>query len=227
MNNIVDFKRPERQPANGPKPPSQPFINLPPVTKYLLILLVGIHAVLFLGFDEATRSEIFLTFGFVPYVWSDANLFGMSQWSYLSPITYMGLHGNWLHLIMNTTMLMAFGTGVEKWFGAKRYIAFFILCGLIAILPEFIIEPTLQFPLIGASGALSGLFAAILLILQHTGRLPVGKYGIWPFAIIWIGISVFFGFFGPELAGAPIAWVAHLGGFFGGYLLTKTPWFKI
>jgi membrane associated rhomboid family serine protease len=139
----------------------------------------------------------------------------------------MGLHGNWLHIIMNITMLMAFGTGVEQWYGAKKYIVFFILCGLFAIIPEFIIQPELQSPLIGASGSLSGLFAAILLILQRQGRLPTGKYGIWPFAMVWVGISVLFGLFGTQMAGAPIAWLAHLGGFFAGYALTRLTYFKI
>ena len=107
---------------------------------------------------------------------------------------------------MNAAMLMAFGAGVERYYGAKRYILFFILCGVLSLIPELIFNPDLQYPLVGASGALSGLFAAILIILQNEGRLPVGKYGIWPFAGLWIGISVLFGLFGSQMAGAPIAW---------------------
>lgn len=225
-DNIIEFKRPEPD-HEGATPNHPPLINLPPMTKYLIIVFGLIHAFLYLALNIETRYEIFLTYGFVPYLWSDANMFGMPVQAYISPLTYMGLHGNWLHLIMNLTMLMAFGAGVEKWYGAKRYLAFFILCGLLAIIPEFIIQPYLQAPLIGASGGLSGLFAAILLILQRQGRLPTNRYGIWPLAAVWIGISIVFGLFGTEMAGAPIAWIAHLGGFFAGFALTKLSYFRI
>ena len=227
-DNVVEFKRPDRRdepPSNRPQP--QPFINLPPVTKCLLIGLIAIHAVLYVLAPENTRAEIFLTFGFVPYLWTDGNMFGMNPLSYLSPLTYMALHGSLLHLFMNGTMLMAFGAGVERLFGATRYIAFFILCGLLSLVPEILFHPDLQAPMVGASGAISGLFAAILIVLQRENRLPAGKYGIWPFAIVWVGISVVFGLFGTQLAGAPIAWLAHLGGFFGGMLLLRLPYFRI
>jgi membrane associated rhomboid family serine protease len=221
-DNIVEFKKRKSIQQN-----QQPFINLPPITKYILIGLIGIHAILYLVIAPETRAEIFITFGFVPYIWTDGNLFGFNTLSYLSPLTYMGLHGNWLHLFMNGAMLMAFGAGVEQYYGARKYLIFFILCGLIALIPEILINPDMQYPLVGASGALSGLFAAILIIMQNNGRLPTGKYGIWPFAVAWVGISVFFGLFGEQVAGAPIAWLAHLGGFFGGLALIKTKYFRI
>ena len=221
-DNIVAFKKRKQT-----KPETQPFINLPPVTKYILMGMIAIHVVLYFFVSADTRAEIFLTFGFVPFIWADGNLFGFNPLSYLSPITYMGLHGNWLHLFMNGAMLMAFGAGVEQYYGAQRYLLFFLLCGVLALIPELLINPDMQYPLVGASGALSGLFAAILIILQKQGRLPTGKYGIWPFAIVWIGISVFFGLFGEQIAGAPIAWLAHLGGFFAGIALLRTRYFKI
>lgn len=224
-DNIVEFKKPTPTKPNRPDTP--PFINLPPVTKYILIGLMAIHAILYLLVSTDTRAEIFIIFGFIPHHWTGGNLFGFNPLSYLSPVTYMALHGNWLHLFMNGAMLMAFGAGVEHFYGARRYILFFIACGLGALVPELILNPEMQYPLVGASGALSGLFAAILIILQNQGRLPVGRYGIWPFAIIWIGISVFFGIFGEQMAGAPIAWLAHLGGFFTGLALLKTRYFKI
>ena len=91
---------------------------------------------------------------------------------------------------------------------------------------EVAVHPYSAYPIIGASGALSGLFAAALIGLQKEGRLPASRFGIWTFAAVWIGISVVFGFFGDDLVGGPIAWIAHLGGFFGGLLLMQFRYFK-
>jgi hypothetical protein len=83
-DNIVEFKRPDQKKPENPK---QPFINLPFVTKNIIVGLIVVHCLLFIGFDADLRSEIFLTFGFVPYLWSDANIFGIPWQSYISPIT--------------------------------------------------------------------------------------------------------------------------------------------
>lgn len=228
-HNVIKFER--RDTEQPPKPGHPPLINLPPVTKYFLILIIAIHAVVSFALSPDMQSALFLTFGFVPYLWTGLwtgnNLFGFDILSAASPLTYMVLHGSWLHLFMNGAMLMAFGAGVERVMGPRKYILFFILCGLLSLFPEIIIHPQLQSPLVGASGALSGLFAAILIILQRTGRLPTGRYGIWPFAVIWVLISVLFGLFGSQMAGASIAWLAHLGGFFGGFILLRLPYFRL
>ena len=92
---------------------------------------------------------------------------------------------------------------------------------------EMIIHPFSGFPVIGASGAESGLFAAILILLQRQGQLPTGKYGIWPFAAFWIILSVVLGFVGGQLMGGEIAWAAHLGGFIAGFALLKLNYFRV
>lgn len=224
-DNIIEFKTP---PSNKPqKPAHPPLLNLPPVTKALLVVMIAIHAILYLAVSPETRAEMIFTFGFIPSIWTGNEFLDVPQLSVLSPLSYMFLHGNWMHIAMNGAMLMAFGAGVEKIMGGKKYLLFFILCGLISLLPELLIHPASQYPIIGASGAESGLFAAILIILQSEGRLPTGKYGIWPFAILWIGISVLFGLFGGLMAGGPIAWLAHLGGFIGGFILLQTRYFRV
>lgn len=224
-DNIIEFKAPQSR--KDEKPPHPPLINLPPVTKWLLLILIGIHAILYVVLDVRIRAEIILTFGFIPAIWTDNMFLDAPALSALSPLTYMLLHGNWMHIAMNGAMLMAFGAGVEKTMGARRYLLFFTLCGLMSLIPELLINASSQYPIIGASGALSGLFAAILIILQRDGRLPTGKYGIWPFAAFWIGISVLFGLFGGAFAGGPIAWLAHLGGFIGGFILLQTRYFRV
>jgi len=230
MNNIVDFKKPKKK-GNMPQPQSrpsrEPFINLPPVTKYLLILIIAIHAVIHLGLDNMDMAYIFLNFGFIPAIWTGSSAYSLDLYAMVSPITYMFLHGNLMHIVMNGAMLMAFGAGVEQWMGARKFLLFFMACGVIAILTETIIHPFSDNPVIGASGALSGLFATVLILLQSQGRLPTGRYGIWPFAAFWIGLSLFFGLTSGQFSGGQIAWAAHLGGFIGGFILLRMSYFHI
>lgn len=222
-DNIIEFEK--KTPQKQPKHP--PLINLPPVTKYILLALIVIHVIVHVLLNEADQSAVILYFGFIPALWAGHDIFEFEALSALSPLTYMLIHGSWLHLFMNGMMLMAFGAGVEPWLGAKRYFIFLIVCGLIALIPEILINPLSQSPLVGASGAISGLFAAILILLQQQGRLPASKYGIWPFACVWMGISMIFGLAGEQMAGAPIAWLAHIGGFLGGFALLKLRYFKV
>lgn len=226
MNNVAEFKKSDKK----QEPPSHPpLINLPPVTKYMLILMIGIFIVTSYILSADERYLVFLKYGFVPNDWSGIDTHTDNYFAWYTPftlVTYMLLHANLVHIIMNGTMLMAFGAGVERWMGGKRYILFFLLCGIISALIEFAVHPASPFPVVGASGGLSGLFAAVLVLLQRQGQLKTGRYGIWPFAALWIGIAVVFGLVGENMAGGPIAWVAHLGGFVGGFLLLKLPYFK-
>lgn len=219
MTNIVDFKKPE-------KPSHPPMINLPIVTKWMLIIMVGVYLAMIVFADDFMKAYIFLNFGYIPSIWTGNNAYGIDIYALFSPLTYMVLHGTFMHILMNGAMLMAFGAGVEQWMGAKKFLIFFILCGLFAIVVETIIHPFSSFPVIGASGAESGLFAAILILLQAQGRLPTGKYGIWPFAVFWIGLSVVFGLVGGAVMGGQIAWAAHLGGFIAGFGLLKLKYFN-
>lgn len=226
MNNIVNFKKPtsQKQPKQVNNEP--PLINLPPATKYLLLILIGIHLALAFLVSDEMKGYILFNYGFTPAIWTGQSAFGFSVQALVSPVTYIFLHGGFMHLAMNVAMLMAFGAGIEQWMGAKRFLFFFFICGIAAAFVEMIIHPFSEFPVIGASGAESGLFAAILILLQAQGRLPTGKYGIWPFAVFWILISVILGLVGGRLAGGEIAWAAHLGGFIAGFVLLRFNYFR-
>ena len=225
MSNIVDFKKPKPTPPAN-KPPKQPFINLPPMTKWLLISLLAIYGITNFLIGAEMRTYIYLNFGFVPALWTGQTDYPFDLNTLISPLTYIFLHANFMHIIMNCAMLMAFGAGVEKWMGGRKFIEFFILCGIASVIFETAIHPFSTNPVIGASGAESGLFAAILIVMQQSGRMPTGKYGIWPFAAIWVGISLLFALFGGALAGGQIAWAAHLGGFLSGFLFLKLKYFR-
>jgi membrane associated rhomboid family serine protease len=215
-------KKPDNnQPQNTQ--PSEPLINMPPYTKYLLTALIGIHLIVaFILSDEQTHW-VYINLGFIPGRFTGAALF--EPLALITPFTHMLLHGSWLHLAMNTIMLLAFGAGIEKWIGGKKMIAFFALCGLLGMIAHFALNFNSYQPVIGASGGLSGLFAAALVMLNRRhGMMSRGKYGFLPLITLWVGISVLFGIMGsPD--GGDIAWAAHVGGFLGGFALLK--WMKL
>ncbi|MCB9996411.1 MAG: rhomboid family intramembrane serine protease [Rhodospirillales bacterium] len=196
---------------------AEPMINLPPVTKIMLIAIIGIHLALTLFTNEVQLYWVHEHFGFKPAYYTG----DFPGWiALIVPFTYMFLHGGWMHLGMNAAMLAAFGAGIEQWMGGKRMVILFIACGLAACLFHFILSPFSQQTMIGASGGISGLFAAVLIMLQSQGRLGAGRYGILPFAALWVGLSFVFGLLGgPD--GSPIAWAAHIGGFFAGLVFIR------
>jgi membrane associated rhomboid family serine protease len=209
--------REERNATHVPKTP--PLINLPPVTKYLLGVMIAIHVVVTYALSPAQAELVFLMFGFIPARFTEPGAF--TPLALLTPVTHLFLHGGWVHLGMNGAMLMAFGTGLERWIGARRMMMVFIFSGLAGAALQFALSPHSPIPVIGASGALSGFFA-VAIIMMNRGRGLMGhpKYGLWPLIILWIAISVIFGMMGaPD--GSAVAWGAHVGGFIGGLIAVR------
>lgn len=211
-------KSSQKQPQATPPNNTEPLINLPPYTKYILAVMIGIHLIVTFLLNEEQAYWVFIHLGFIPGRFTGEALF--EPLALLTPFTHMLLHGGWMHIIMNTVMLLAFGSGVERWLGGKKMIAFFIMCGLFGVIAHFALNYNSIAPVIGASGGLSGLFAAAIIMLNRKHGNMTGKYGMWPFILLWIGISVLFGSMGaPD--GSQIAWAAHVGGFLGGFAVLK------
>lgn len=214
----------EKESADKDNPAAEPLfntplLNLPPVTKFMLLAFLAAHILSDVIVSAQTQFWIFRSFGFVPGYYTGALPFGWE--AFAGPLTFTFLHGSWTHILLNGFMMMAFGTGVERWMGGKRLLAFFMLCNLCAALAQFVFDPFSTAPVIGASGGLSGLFAAVLLMMQQQQGLGSGnRYGIWPFIILWIVISVVFGLIGGP-GGSSVAWAAHIGGFLAGFVLCK------
>jgi membrane associated rhomboid family serine protease len=179
-------------------------LNVPPMTAALLLLNVAIHLVRLI-LPESVDDALLGRLGFVParYLSGDA----LSWSALLSPIAYQYLHASFMHLGINMLTLLAFGAGVERRTGPGRYLVFYTLCGLAAALLQFAVDPAGDGVLIGASGAISGLFGAIL-------RFGIARNGFWAIVVIWLVLNYVTGATGDLGATtAPVAWVAHLGGF--------------
>ncbi|PZO86079.1 MAG: rhomboid family intramembrane serine protease [Micavibrio aeruginosavorus] len=196
---------------------AEPMINMPPVTLTLILVILGIHLGMNYVLPDDIAGWIIMNLGFVPEAFNTTPL---NPPVLASTITHMFLHGSWMHVVMNIFMLAAFGSGIERWLGSRRLLILFFVSGLFGAAAHYILNTHSLFPMIGASGGLSGLFAAAIVMLNRGQREMGGRIGILPFALLWIGLSIAFGMLGgPD--GSMIAWAAHVGGFLGGFAVLK------
>lgn len=149
----------------------------------------------------------------------------------LTPLTSMFLHGSWGHIISNSLFLWVFGNNVEDSMGRLRFLLFYLLCGLAAAATHVLINPASPVPTVGASGAISGVLGAYLVLYPRVRvRMLFPPFFIfhvvaWIVLLYWFGLQVLTGL--PELnpmrrdvSGGVAVW-AHVGGFVTGVLLVK------
>lgn len=211
--NVIRFA--PRPPEQPPRKTHPPMINLTPVTKIMLAIIIGVQIIVaVLGlYDAALVDTVYMYGGFIPASWSGDFLF--QWWTPLTLVTFSFLHGGWLHLAMNTLMLAAFGSGLEKWLGPKRMLQIFAVSSACALLAHFAFNIHSRGVVIGISGAISGFFGALLIMMHQQNALGNTRNSLLPFIVIWIVMTIGFGMMGAP-GGGDIAWVAHIGGFFGG-----------
>ncbi len=198
-----------------PRARREPILNAPAAVASLVGLLIATHAlrlVAGVGVDRFAFSAADLT----PYRWP-------------ALITYQFVHGSWAHVLMNSAFCLAFGVPLarllgERWRGAALFYAFFLACGAISALAFWLISPKGAWDLVGASGAASGLMGAAARLIEGRGRLgsPFGRTVIvW--TLSWIAVNAVLGLSGltPGAAGVPVAWQAHIFGYFAGLVLVS------
>ncbi len=141
----------------------------------------------------------------------------------LSLVTSMFLHGGFMHLAGNMLFLWVLGDNVEDAMGHKRFVAFYLLAGVVAALAHGLADPASKVPMIGASGAISGVIGAYL-VLHPKARIKVlvSYFLVWLPAYVvlgaWIGLQFLSAAMDSGGAGG-VAWWAHIGGFFAGIAL--------
>jgi membrane associated rhomboid family serine protease len=150
----------------------------------------------------------------------------------LTVLTSMFLHGGWMHLIGNMLYLWIFGNNVEDAMGHGHFVVFYVLCGVVAALAQALPNAESTIPMIGASGAISGVLGAYLLLYPHARvlvLLPLGFYSRliqMPAMFVlgfWFVLQLISSALTPAGAGG-VAWGAHIGGFLAGMALI--PLFK-
>lgn len=175
-------------------------------------------------------SQIVYSYGAIPHF-----LLTFSTVQPLHPVltifTSMFLHGGLLHLFTNMLFLWIFGDNIEDRLGHIRFIVFYLLCGTAAAYGHAITEPSSMVPMIGASGAVSGVLGAYLLLFPHARVHTLVFFGFFiqvirlP-ALLVIGFWVVIQFINGLLSsGTPgqggVAWFAHIGGFISGVIILK------
>jgi membrane associated rhomboid family serine protease len=214
----------------------QPIFNAPGVVLGLVGLLFAVHLVRWVLPPE---EDLWLTLAmaFIPVRLAGhaGSLPGGQLAALTSFVTYAFVHGNLTHLLINSAWLLAFGSPVARRIGAVRFLLFFFLTGSIGALAYFLVNGATLVPVVGASGAISGLMGATFrfLFLGAAGEFG-GPRGVPPMSLaealrdrrIQLVIVVATLLNGLQAWGAGIvtdgegiAWEAHLGGFYAGLLL--------
>jgi membrane associated rhomboid family serine protease len=207
-----------------------PSKSFPIVNWFLIITNVVIFLAGVFFMDDRQIDALFYKYGLVPDQIRIGSILSLSdlRTNILRPFfTNMFLHGGWGHIISNMWILFIFGDNVEDRMGKIRYFIFYVLCGILASLTHFILYRHSPVPAIGASGAISGVMAAYMIMFPKSTIVSFIPIFIIPFfipipALIYIGIW----FVGQLLSGAStlmlsshatgIAFWAHIGGFLAG-----------
>lgn len=203
-----------------------------PAVNLCLIIVNILFFVYQLSLGHEIESFI-LAYGFVPVRFAAGQAENaMSPGSYLPVFSAMFLHGSLLHLFSNMWMLWIFGDNVEDRMGHGRYLLFYLLCGVGAAFAQFWSNPQAQAPMIGASGAISGVLGAYFLLYPRARILTFIPIFIL-FYLVEIPAYFFIGFWfvmqflqgtAQQLVAnrwveGGVAWWAHVGGFVAGVIL--------
>lgn len=226
---------------------SEPMFNIPAVVLAIIVLCALVRAGQELLLTDEENIEFLLYFAFVPARY-DASLLpadafpgglGADIWTF---VTYAFLHGDVVHLGMNSVWFLPFGSAMARRLGTIRFLGFFAATAAAGALTHLVTHAHEVLPMIGASAAVSGLMAgSIRFAFQHGGPLSVFRINndeayrvpaaplsvalrdprILLFLLVWFGLNLLFGISSAGVPGVEqsIAWQAHIGGFIGGLVL--------
>jgi membrane associated rhomboid family serine protease len=190
---------------------------------YVHWILVGVNVLVFLALGVSDR--LFLEYGFIPRL-----LFAEPLGESYRLISSMFLHGNLVHIAGNMFFLWVFGDNVEDRFGHGVFLIFYLAGGIVAALVHALAQPGSPVPTVGASGAVSAVLGAYIVIFPHRRVLTF----IPPFFIFWLPAWLYLGYWiviqlfqgtagilaGTASAGG-VAWWAHIGGFVFGMAVAR------
>jgi len=208
-----------------------------PSTIWLLIALSGIVFYFETTLPQDVLDQFIKLFGVVPaeYIQPDYDTHGLPIINYLSFLTTMFLHGGWLHFLGNMWFLRIFGSKVEDCMGHCRFLAFYLISGILASMFYIYFNQGSAMPVIGASGAIAGVMGAYYVMFPRAKILTVIPIFIFPWfielpAFIFLGwwflLQLFSGTITLVLpmTGGGVAWWGHTGGFIAGFILV--PFFR-
>ncbi|MBX3579842.1 MAG: rhomboid family intramembrane serine protease [Rhizobiaceae bacterium] len=210
----------------------EPIFNLPAVVIGAIGLCAGIHLVRLYLLTADADFTLLLYAAFIPIRYSGH--FALDLAAFTSPFTYSVLHGSLAHLAVNMVWLAAFGTPLANRLGALRFVLFWLATAFAAAALHYALHVYDQAPLVGASGAISGMMGAAARFgfrIDRSGRRAafsgpplsiaecLRRRSVVTFLGIWMAVNLVTGLvgFGPG-SEMSIAWEAHVGGFLAGFL---------
>ena len=202
-------------------------------TPFVTYILMAANVGVFLSYfgvmnDVRAMNGLWLTWAMIPARLNEGDGFH-------TLISSMFLHGGILHLAGNMLFLWIFGDNVEDKMGHFTYLLFYLACGVLAALSQFIVDPDSGIPMVGASGAIAGVMGGYLLLFPKAKVdiliiiivifkvLPIPA---WIMLAIWFAIQ-FIGGVGSSTTEAGVAYWAHAGGFIAGVVLTLPLWLRL
>src|SRR5437660_6792635 len=176
-------------------------------TPYITVTIITLNALAWLfeiSLPQNDLNQFLYVYGVVP-----------AQFSPVTLITSMFLHGSWMHVIGNMWYLWIFGDNVEDRLGHGRFIAFYLACGIVAAVGQILIDPASPLPTIGASGAIAGVMGAYFVLYPRSRVLTlVPLILFWTFWWLPAWIVLGYWFLIQFLSGAAtsIAYTSQIGG---------------
>ena len=216
------------------------------ITPFINYALIGINILVFLALQQIGSNEAFTyAFSLVPReIMSGVDLSGLIDIKsaggkiigqvphyetpfgvYFNFLSSMFMHGGFMHLFGNLLFLWVFGDNLENLLGHLRYAAFYIVCGLTAAVSQIVMDTDSVIPMLGASGAISGVLGGYLLLFP-TRRVRALIFNFltevpaYTAVGIWIIYQIVVGYFSSSEGGG-VAYAAHIGGFFAGLILVR------
>ena len=218
----------------------EPILNVPGAVVLAAAVMIAVQVVRGVLPDEIDIT-VLLSLAFIPARYSGAapELPGGYLTAVTSFVTYMVVHGGWIHLLVNVLWMLAFGTAVARRLTTFGFYGFSILCGIAGALTHLVFHWGEMAPMVGASAAISGQMAGALRFIFFARREPgqrapdfsqtplaslaetLRDHRILGFVIFWFVLNAYFGLTSVSFGGGNdgIAWEAHIGGFLCGLLI--------
>ncbi len=200
-------------------------------TPYITYALIVVNVVIFFsyaGLDDHAINGVFRDWAIIP-----RNISGGGGWETL--MSSMFLHAGIAHLGGNMLFLWIFGDNLEDKMGHRRFLVFYLMCGIAAGLAHVLAAPGSAVPTVGASGAIAGVMGGYLLLFPKARVdiliilivfFRIFPIPAWIMLCVWLGLQ-FLGGIGADPDTGGVAYWAHAGGFVAGFLLTVPTWRRL
>ncbi|MFP4168356.1 MAG: rhomboid family intramembrane serine protease [Desulfonatronovibrionaceae bacterium] len=215
---------------------SIPNVHKPVMVRAILVVNAFVFLYI-LVLDDYAAARLFHVFGAVPARFTHpdwAQWMGYPKDGFYSLLTYMFIHGGWLHFLGNMLSLWIFADNIEDIMGPVKFLVFYCLCGLGALGIHILFNPNSAVPVVGASGAIAGVMGAYFLLYPHSKVVAVIPVIFIPLflelpAVVFLGLWFVMQFFSGITSqvgldsgtGGAVAWWAHVGGFVLGMLILR------